>query len=95
MEKGLLNCLQWHEVSLEPQQGEKAIDWGLRVKSLSFQEQDHEVAACATSALWSIFHGTGKMFQHPILSPVEITKVAFEIMPLDTRAQAHNPTLLP
>jgi hypothetical protein len=58
----------------------------LKVKSLAFQEQDHVVAACATSALWSAFHGTGKMFQHPIMSPVDITKAACDHMPLDTRA---------
>ena len=45
-------------------------------KTLAFQEQDHVVAACATSALWSAFHGTGKQFQHAIPSPVEITKAA-------------------
>jgi hypothetical protein len=58
----------------------------LKVKSLAFQEQDHVVAACATSALWSTFHGTGKKFQHPIMSPVDITKAACDHMPLDTRA---------
>lgn len=58
----------------------------LRVKSLAFQEQDHVVAACATSALWSAFHGTGMLFQHPIPSPVEITKAATAHFPLETRA---------
>ena len=48
----------------------------LEIKSLAFQEQDSVVAACATSALWSIFQGTGILFQHPIISPVEITKAA-------------------
>ncbi|MDP2816420.1 MAG: hypothetical protein Q8O19_07050, partial [Rectinemataceae bacterium] len=48
----------------------------LYVKSLAFQEQDSTVAACATSALWSAFHGSGILFQHPIPSPVEITKLA-------------------
>ncbi|HVS72226.1 MAG TPA: hypothetical protein VHQ47_13300 [Phycisphaerae bacterium] len=48
----------------------------LKVESLAFQEQDSVVAACATSALWSAFHGTGMLFQHAILSPVEITKAA-------------------
>jgi hypothetical protein len=58
----------------------------LRVKSLAFQEQDHVVAACATSALWSAFHGTGMLFQHPIPSPVEITRAATAHLPLETRA---------
>jgi hypothetical protein len=33
-------------------------------------------AACATSALWSVFQGTGITFHHSIPSPVEITKMA-------------------
>src|SRR5262249_17736969 len=57
----------------------------LRVESLAFQEQDSVAAACATSALWSAFHGTGKQFQHPIPSPVEISKAATAHLPLDTR----------
>lgn len=46
--------------------------------SLAFQEQDTVVAACATSALWSVFQGTGKLFQHAIPSPSSITKSATE-----------------
>lgn len=57
----------------------------LTVNTLAFQEQDQVAAACATSALWSVFHGTGKLFQHPIPSPVEITKAATFLAPLDTR----------
>jgi len=53
----------------------------LKVQSLAFQEQDTVVAACATSALWSCFQGTGKLFQHSIPSPVEITKVATDHVP--------------
>jgi hypothetical protein len=48
----------------------------LKVESLPFQEQDQDVAACASSALWSVFHGTSRLFQHAALSPVEITKAA-------------------
>jgi hypothetical protein len=48
----------------------------LTVKTLPFQEQDKDIAACATSALWSVFHATGKEFQHAIPSPVQITKAA-------------------
>lgn len=58
----------------------------LIVKSLAFQEQDKVVAACATSALWSVFQGTGKHFQHTIPSPVEITRAATERHPTETRA---------
>lgn len=57
----------------------------LKVKSLAFQEQDQVVSACATSALWSIFQETGKLFQHTIPSPVDITKIACDPLPLETR----------
>lgn len=53
--------------------------------TLAFQEQDSVVAACATSALWSVFHGTGKLFQHPIPPPVAITKAAADRLPASTR----------
>jgi hypothetical protein len=58
----------------------------LTIDSLAYQEQDSVVAACATSALWSVFHHTGIQFQHPILSPVDITKAACAHLPLETRA---------
>jgi len=48
----------------------------LSVKSLAFQEQDTILSACATSALWSSFHATGKLFQHEIPSPSAITERA-------------------
>jgi hypothetical protein len=57
----------------------------LTIQTLAYQEQDSVAAACATSALWSAFHGTGKQFQHHIPSPVEITKAATSHSPLDTR----------
>lgn len=57
----------------------------LKVETLAFQEQDKAVAACATSALWSVLQGTGKLFQHHILSPVEITKAATEHIPIESR----------
>lgn len=57
----------------------------LGVRSLAFQEQDSVVAACATSALWSSFHATGMKFQHPIPSPVQITKVASANSPTQQR----------
>lgn len=50
-------------------------------KSLAFQEQDTIAAACATSALWSAFHGTGIIFQHAIPSPIEITRTATATQP--------------
>ena len=57
----------------------------LGVASLAFQEQDQVVAACATSALWSVLQGTGELFHHPMPSPVEITKAATEHLPTTTR----------
>lgn len=57
----------------------------LSVDSLAFQEQDTVTAACATSALWSVFHGTGELFHHSIPSPVDITKAATENFPIVSR----------
>jgi len=62
----------------------------LEVESLAFQEQDSEVAACATSALWSAFHGTGMLFHHVIPSPVEITKAATKNVPNQTRSMPNK-----
>jgi hypothetical protein len=58
----------------------------LSVRTLAFQEQDSVVAACATSALWSAFHGTGIVFQHHIPSPVELTEFATKPFPAMSRA---------
>ncbi len=58
----------------------------LTVNTLAFQEQDNVVAACATSALWSIFQGTGREFQHSIPSPVEITRTAASNISSESRA---------
>ncbi len=55
-------------------------------KALAFQEQDEVTSACATSALWSAFHSTGKSFQHEMPSPVEITRRATRIIPAYNRA---------
>jgi hypothetical protein len=48
-------------------------------RTLGFQEQDCGAAACATSALWTVFQGTGKLFQHAIPSQLEITRIATQI----------------
>lgn len=58
----------------------------LMVETIAFQEQDQVVAACATSALWSVFQLTGQLFHHPILSPVQITKAATAGVPYRSRA---------
>lgn len=57
----------------------------LTVKSLAYQEQDAEVARCATAALWSAFQGTAKKFGHPVPTPVEITKNAVSIHSYQSR----------
>lgn len=57
----------------------------LTVNSLAYQEQDSVAGACATSALWSIFNGTGVLFHHAIPSPVEITRHATENLPAENR----------
>jgi hypothetical protein len=62
----------------------------LSVKTIAFQEQDSVVAACASSAIWSAFQVTGKLFQHFIPTPVEITKSAIEAIPYSTRHFPNN-----
>lgn len=57
----------------------------LIVNSLAYQEQDSIVAACASSSIWTAFHGTGKLFQHSFPSPVEITKWATKYFPFANR----------
>ncbi len=48
-----------------------------KIKTLAFQEQDTVAAACATSALWSAFNQTAKIFEGTFSpSPVEITHYA-------------------
>jgi hypothetical protein len=58
----------------------------LSLQSLAFQQQDRVVAACATAALWSAFHGTGVVFHHRIPSPVDITRNATAHITDETRA---------
>jgi hypothetical protein len=57
----------------------------LEVNTLAYQEQDQVAAACATSALWSIFQRTGILFHHPIPTPIEITKSATYNYPTQVR----------
>ncbi|WP_151087054.1 hypothetical protein [Hymenobacter baengnokdamensis] len=45
----------------------------LSVETLAFQEQDVNVSACATTALWMAFHKTASLFQTPLPSPYQIT----------------------
>ena len=53
----------------------------LSIKSVAFQEQDREVAACAPSALWSLLHATSRIFGHSLPSPYEITHQATQSIP--------------
>lgn len=48
----------------------------LRLRTLIFQEQDNNVSACATTALWMAFHKTAFLFQTPLPSPYQITAAA-------------------
>ena len=57
----------------------------LAVNSLAYQEQDAEVARCATAALWSAFQGTAKKYGHPVPTPVEITKNALAVHSYQSR----------
>ena len=67
----------------------------LTVSTLAYQEQDSIVAACATSALWSVLHGTGKLFHHTIPSPVEITKAASIHIPHESGEGLPEARMLP
>ena len=58
----------------------------LSVNTIAFQEQDLSVSACATSALWAAFQGTGKLFQHSIPTPIAITQIAMTGQPSRNRA---------
>jgi hypothetical protein len=48
----------------------------LTLQTLIFQEQDNNVSACATTALWMAFHKTANLFQTPLPSPYSITAAA-------------------
>ena len=52
--------------------------FGLRlsIEGMPFQEQDSNVAVCATSALWSAFQVTRFRFGHSACSPSAITRLA-------------------
>lgn len=48
----------------------------LTVPTLIWQQQDTNVSACATTALWMAFHKTAFLFQTPLPSPYRITESA-------------------
>ncbi|MBK9256060.1 MAG: hypothetical protein IPM42_11265 [Saprospiraceae bacterium] len=47
-----------------------------KIKTLAFQEQDKNVSACATCAIWFALHYLSDRFKIPKLSPYFITKAA-------------------
>ncbi|MEO5349427.1 MAG: hypothetical protein H7836_07270 [Magnetococcus sp. YQC-3] len=63
--------------------------------SLAFQEQDSVAAACATSALWTVLQGTGKLFQHIIPSPIAITRSATQYISPEQRPFPNHGLNLP
>lgn len=67
----------------------------LSVRSLAFQEQDAEVARCATAALWSTFQGTAKRYGHAVPTPIEITKHAVAIHSYQSRTLPAKDGLTP
>lgn len=51
----------------------------LFLEALPFQEQDHNVAACATTAIWVALHGLKRIFDNGnYYSQYEITNMAFD-----------------
>ncbi|MCD6193703.1 MAG: hypothetical protein J7L26_09575 [Candidatus Aminicenantes bacterium] len=54
----------------------------LEVHSLPFQEQDQAVSACATVSLWICLHALQSLYHEgEVISPGEITQLAFSIYP--------------
>lgn len=65
-----------------------------KVNTLACQEQDNAISACATTALWSAFQGTGKKTLQHTPSPYEITLNAKNVIG-DSRSIFPNRGLLP
>jgi hypothetical protein len=57
----------------------------LYITSLAFQQQDQNVAMCSSIALWSALQKTGRLFQHTIPTPSEITSYALSHSPHITK----------
>jgi hypothetical protein len=61
----------------------------LQIRSIAFQEQDFEVAACATTAIWYALHGLHKRYTtQEIPSPFEITNEGSNNMPTPDMGKA-------
>lgn len=57
----------------------------VKIKSLAFQEQDSVVAACATTAIWSMLNKASVDFHTILKSPSQITKDADIVSPDGSR----------
>ncbi len=57
----------------------------LKINSLAFQEQDSVIAACATTAIWSMLNKASLDFHTILKSPSEITKDADNVSPDGSR----------
>lgn len=57
----------------------------IKIKSLAFQEQDTVLAACATTAIWSMLNKASVDFHTILKSPSQITKDADNVSPDGSR----------
>ncbi len=57
----------------------------LHVQSLAWQQQDTAVGACATVALWSLFHSSARGEHHGIPTTADVTRSANRGFPLGKR----------
>ncbi|WP_159076452.1 hypothetical protein [Flagellimonas amoyensis] len=57
----------------------------LKIESLAFQEQDSVIAACATTAIWSMLNKASLNFHTSLKSPSQITRDADNISPDGSR----------
>lgn len=57
----------------------------VKIKSLAFQEQDSVLAACATTAIWSMLNKASSDFHTILKSPSQITKDADNVSPDGSR----------
>lgn len=57
----------------------------LEVRGLAWQQQDRGVGACATVALWTMFHSSALDEHHAVPTTVEVTRAAHSRWPLSRR----------
>jgi len=57
----------------------------IKIKSLAFQEQDSVIAACATTAIWSMLNKASLDYHTTLKTPSEITKDADNVSPDGSR----------